>query len=71
MNKILNFISKNFGKLALLLSLSLTGKEGILLIIILIIALYLSTNSKHIKKYINRLNKLSFDNSDNGDLEYK
>ena len=71
MNKILNFISKNFGKLGLLLSFSLTGKEGILLIIILIIALYLSTNSKHIKKYINRLNKLSFDNSDNGDLEYK
>ena len=71
MNKILNFVSKNFGKLALLLSLSLTGKEGILLIIILIIALYLSTNSKHIKKYINKLNKLSFDNSDNGDLEDK
>ena len=71
MNKILNFISKNFGKLALLLSLSLSGKEGILLIIILIIALYLSTNSKHIKKYMNKFNKLSFDNSDNGDLEDK
>jgi hypothetical protein len=71
MNKILNFVSKNFGKLALLLSLSLTGKEGILLIIILMIVLYLSTNSKQIKKYISKLNKLSFDNSDNGDLEDK
>ena len=71
MNKILNFISKNFGKLGLLLSFSLTGKEGILLIIILIIALYLSTNSKHIKKYLNKFNKLSFDNSENGDLEDK
>ena len=69
MSKILKFISKNFGKLALLLSFSLTGKEGILLIIILIIALYLSTNSNHIKKYINKLNKLAFDYSENGDFE--
>lgn len=71
MNKILNLICKNFRKLSLLLLLSLTGKEGILLIIILIIALYLSTNSKYIKKYLNKLNKLSFDNSNNGDLEDK
>jgi hypothetical protein len=77
MSKILNFISKNFGKLSLILSLSLTGKEGILLVIILIIALYLSTNSKYIKKYINKLNKLnklSFNNTyntDNIDLEQK
>lgn len=69
MSKILKFISKNFGKLALLLSLSITGKEGILLIIILIIALYLCVNSKKIKKYMNKLNKFAFDNSENGDIE--
>ncbi len=68
MNKILKFVSRNLGKLALLLSLSISGNEGILLIITLIIALYLM-QSKKFKKYITKLNKFSFENSQNGDFE--
>lgn len=68
MNKILKFISRNLGKLALLLSLSISGNEGILLVIILVIALYLM-QSKKFKKSINKINIFSFENSQNGDLE--
>jgi len=59
MNKILKFISGNFGKLALLLSLSSNNKQSILLVIIILTSLYLSSNSKSIKKFLNKINKFS------------
>lgn len=59
MNKIFKFISGNFGKLALLLSLSSNNKESILLVVIILTSLYLSSNSKSIKKYLNKINKFS------------
>jgi hypothetical protein len=68
MNKIFKFISKNLGKLALLLSLSISGNEGVLLVIILVIALYLM-QSKKFKKSINKINIFSFENSQNGEVE--
>jgi len=71
MNKILKFISKNFGKVALLLSLSSNNKESILLVIIILTSLYLSSNSKSIKKFLNKINKFSNKYQDEHELQYE
>ena len=71
MTKILKFISKNFGKLALLLSLSSNSKESILLVVIILTSLYLSSNSKTIKKYLNKINKFSGNHEDENKHEHE
>jgi len=71
MNKIFKFISGNFGKLALLLSLSSNNKESILLVVIILTSLYLSSNSKSIKKYLNKINKFSNEHQHQDEHEHE
>lgn len=68
MTKIIDFISKNLGKLALIFSISLTGKEGVIIAIMIIIALYFSKSSDIMKKILNKLNLVQTDNHSEHDL---